>query len=754
MPEDDAKGGRGPRRRNRKKKSKIGSSSSGDASGAASGPQTGNGNTNNSNQPTSNSGGRGGRRPRSGGGRGRGGGSGSSESRYKPSASSPLQLPHVKVTLRNIMSDGNTKNTPINEIVSSVRTFLEGTFPSSKVAGDGTVETDAYMLAWQAEKEEFDGAKAMFIEASAASSVANNSNSSTTTSSSRPFSSGWVYEEKPSTLPSNRESLLPTTQTIVSNLMSNETDKKISDTTNINWVVDTAMNQMMQECGKSYLHYVGGKIVLDEESMIDVGLAERVVSEREKLAKAKKKLEDEANAEAAFVNDTENGEVEPPQSAEDKPSDSKPVDIKEVKEVTKGIEQLSTAIESKPTATKKQIQNNIPAIRIRILSVTPIKQSKRRGEIGGKVTLALYPPDPCLLFKEACRDAGKMAGDIQFEKQKAKSETDKVATEEEEEAKNEGLVASEATVEEDIGEKKEGEEGEVSAESKKEEGTTSPPPVVTKVIQPQPPQIPYYPLLSPAERSRAVARSRVLIHRTIEAMKIHAVSSGAPQSNEGKWEVLESSSQKTWKSRPHAMVESLMEGKELSELVVEHDDSTAGDTDVKKGRGKGGFVDRNDRLESTIEKSEDYKAFMESLESGGALPTTKEAASNKDDKKKKKISSYTVPVEKPPEVDEEGRPLSAIVVHMRAKQAVIDKANAEAKAKADKAKAAAKKAKDKARKEKKKAKRKEANKKKRGDKGKSSASSSTPSAPLNLSGPPPGATLLKKGSVPASGFGG
>jgi len=750
MPEDDAKGGRGPRRRNRKSKKGKGSSS-GDALGAASGPQTGNGNTNNTNQPASNSGGRG-RRPRSGGGRGRvgGGGGGTSESRYKPSASSPLQLPHVKVTLRNIMSDGNTKNTSINDIVSSVRTFLDGTFPSSKVAGDGTVETDAYMLAWQAEKEEFDGAKAMFIEASAASSAANNSNSTTT--SSRPFSSGWVYEEKPSTLPSNRESLLPTTQTIVSNLMSNETDKKISDTTNINWVVDTAMNQMMQECGKSYLHYVGGKIVLDGESMIDVGLAERVVSEKEKLAKAKKKLEDEAKAEAAFVNDNEDGEVEP-QSAEDKPSDSKSFDVKEVEKVTKGIEQLSTATESK-SATKKQIQNNIPAIRIRILSVTPIKQSKRRGEIGGKVTLALYPPDPCLLFKEACRDAGKMAGDLQFEKQKAKTETDKVANEKEgEEAKNEEVVAaSEPTAEEDNGEAKEGEKGEVSAESKNEEDTTSPSPVVTKITQPQPPQIPYYPLLSPAERSRAVARSRVLIHRTIEAMKIHAVSSGAPQSNEGKWEVLESSSQKTWKSRPHAMVESLMEGKELSELVVEHDESTAGDTGVKKGRGKGGFVDRNDRLESTIEKSEDYKAFIESLESGGALPTTKEAASNKDDKKKKKSSSYTVPVEKPPEVDEEGRPLSAIVVHMRAKQAVIDKANAEAKAKADKAKAAAKKAKDKARKEKKKAKRKEASKKKRGDKGgKSSASSS---APLNLSGPPPGATLLKKGSVPASGFGG
>ena len=509
------------------------------------------------------------------------------------------------------------------------------------------------------------------------------------------------------------------------------------------------MNQMMQECGKSYLHYVGGKIVLDEESMIDVGLAERVASEREKLAKAKKKLEDQANAEAAFMNESENGEVEP-QSAEDKPSESKPVDVK-VEEVTKGIEQLITAADVKP-ATKKQIQNNIPAIRIRILSVTPIKQSKRRGEIGGKVTLALYPPDPCLIFKEACRDAGKMAGDLQFEKQKAKAETDKVANEKSEgESKNEeAVVASEPTVD-DTGEKKEGKEGEVSAESKNEEDTESSPPVVKKVIQPQPPQVPYYPLLSPAERSRAVARSRVLIHRSIEAMKIHAVSVGAPQSNEGKWEVLESSSQKTWKSRPHAMYESLMEGKELSELVVEHDDCTAGDADVKNGRGKGGVVDR---LESTIEKSEDYKAFMESLESGGALPTTKEAASNKDDKKKKKSSSYIVPVEKPPEVDEEGRPLSAIVVHMRSKQAVIDKANAEAKAKVDKAKAAAKKAKDKARKEKKKTKRKESNKKKRGDKGKKSSASSSAPAPLNLSGPPPGATLLKKGSVPTSGFGG
>ena len=423
-------GGGGGRRRNRKK----GRGGSG-ASGSTNGPSSG-GNNSATNASSSGSGptsttsasgrGGGGGRPRSkrSGGRGRGSGSsgGAEGARYKPNATSPLQLPHVKVTIRNITH--STKHSSINDILSSVKTFLDGAFPSSKVAGDGTVETDPYMLAWRAEKEEFDNAKSMFAELASSSESANNDNGVPTTPT-RPFSSGWVYETTPSSLPSNRLSLLPTSSQIVTNLMSNQTDKKISNTSNVNWVVDTAMSQMMQECGKSYLDYVGGKIVLDEEGIVEVGLAELVAKERKKLSEIEAR-KNKAAEETAIAE----GESEQPTVTNDEKKDDK------VEEVTAGIENLSTSdnnSNSKPTppAVKQQPQreiiNNVPAIRIRILSVTPIKQSKRRGELGGKVTLALYPPDPCLLFKDVCRDAGKMAGDLQFEKVKAKEEEEDAA---------------------------------------------------------------------------------------------------------------------------------------------------------------------------------------------------------------------------------------------------------------------------------------------------------------------------------------
>ena len=180
-------GGGGGRRRNRKK----GRGGSG-ASGSANGPSLG-GNNSATNASSSGSGptsttsasgrGGGGGRPRSkrSGGRGRGSGSsgGAEAARYKPSATSPLQLPHVKVTIRNITD--STKHSSINDILSSVKTFLDGAFPSSKVVGDGTVETDPYMLAWRAEKEEFDNAKSMFAELASSSDSANNDNGVPTT---------------------------------------------------------------------------------------------------------------------------------------------------------------------------------------------------------------------------------------------------------------------------------------------------------------------------------------------------------------------------------------------------------------------------------------------------------------------------------------------------------------------------------------------------------------------------------------------
>lgn len=244
------------------------------------------------------------------------------------------------------------------------------------------------------------------------------------------------------------------------------------------------------------------------------------------------------------------------------------------------------------------------------------------------------------------------------------------------------------------------------------------------------------------------------MHRTIEAMKIHAA-----QSSDIPWEVMESESQKTWKSRPHAMVASLMEGKDLSELVAEHDGKEKGDPGAKKGRGggRGGFDSRADRYDSTIQNSEDYKAFMDSLKDGGVAPSDKDADNKgaKNGDAKSAVSN-----EKTIEVDEEGRPLSAIVIHMRAKQAEVDKVKAKARAAVDKARAAAKSEKEQKRKERRKKKKeekrmklKEEKRTKKKKKEKIGSTNARPN-PINLAGPPPGATLLKKKDmIPTSGFG-
>eukprot|EP00581_Thalassiosira_minuscula_P010821 CAMPEP_0183729372 /NCGR_PEP_ID=MMETSP0737-20130205/30072_1 /TAXON_ID=385413 /ORGANISM="Thalassiosira miniscula, Strain CCMP1093" /LENGTH=775 /DNA_ID=CAMNT_0025961531 /DNA_START=28 /DNA_END=2355 /DNA_ORIENTATION=- len=691
-----------------------------------------------------------------GGGRGGGGGGSGESSRFGKNASSPLQLPHIKVTLRNV-GDVNKHGT-IEGVVNSIRSFLEGAFPPMASAEDN--ESTPYMTAWQMEKEEFDSAKNMFAEVAAAASGSGGggsgagTTSAASSSSGRAFSSGWVYEEKPSALPSDRFSrfsLLPSPKTIVTDFMDNKTEKRVTNTSNVNYVVDTAMSQMMAACGKKYLHFVGGRIVLDEESANDVVLAERVRAERTKLAEEKmEKAKAEANAEAN-AEATGDGSDQPSNGAENATAEKKDGPTS-VESVTKGVEKLSTS-DNKANAKPQQALNQMPMIRVRILSVTPVKRSKRRGDIGGKVQLAMYPPDPCLLFKEACRDAGKMAAETHLENNA------KVAAEEE--AKKE--IAEKKEEEEKEKETASPEEGKVEAEVEKTtdaKDTNSKPPSPKATV----PQIPYYPLLSPAERSRAVARSRVLLHRSIEAMKLHAWAiSQNSRDRDHYWEVVESSSQKTWKGRPHPMVGSMMAGTSLRDLVVENEAERASNGGASSKKGRRGFYgnSREDRYDSTIENSEDYKSFMESLRDGSD-PTR--AAAEKDAAKKgnadvKKEGGGEQPPS-PPELDEEGRPLSAIVMHLREKQAESARAKAEAAAAAAKARAAAAAAKEKLRKEKLKLK-KEASKKrkkeaarlKKSDRKASSTSSSRP-ASKGASMPPPGAMLLKKsGAIPPSGFG-
>lgn len=677
------------------------------AAGAASSTDTG----------VATSSGRGGKksvtRKRRGAGRGGGGGeSSSSSSRFGKSSTSPLQLPHVKVTLRNIGLGNNNKHESIEGIVESVRSLLEGAFPAdgcSVVEVDGESKPSAYVMAWQAEKESFDATKGMFETLS--SSV-------TSTSDGAPASTlslGWAYEGKISPLPVDREALLPAAETIASTVTNSSasasTPTKGSPT--ITSVIDSAMMQMMQECGKQYLNYVGGKVTLDEESFVSVMLAEKVRLEKEKIA--------EEN-QATKTEEKDNG-------ASDNKTDAT------VDKVTEGIGGLSTTDKPQSSTTATQL----PSIRIRILSVTPVKKSKRRGDIGGKVQLALYPPDPCLLFKDSCRDAGRLAAEKHLS---GLARVPEIITTGESAKENDEMSVR----------------GDETTSDAAESNNRSVPP------------IPYFPQLSPAERSRAVARSRVLVNRTIEALKIHAKSRSTNENNTTAWEIVESASQKTWKGRPHAMVRLLMAGSSLRDLVVEEVAKSAGGKKAKRNDS------RADRYDSTIESSEDYKAFIESKD---AMPQTD--AGTKGSGKSSgdaKASSTTTTKEEQPMLDEEGRPMSAIVVMLRAKQEEAAKVKAEAKAAAARARAAAaatlaeQKRKEKksqsaklskqeldARKTAANAKREEKAKRNRNRRGKTSSSQSGSKVPSAVSAPP-GAVLLKKGggggsntrNIPVDGF--
>jgi hypothetical protein len=595
-----------------------------------------------------------GRRPSRGGGGGR-----------SNAAASPIQLPHVKVTIRNI--SGNNHNS-VEGVVDSIKQFLEGAF---NLSGDGSVLEDSpYMLAWQKEKDEFEKNKAMFESTSNPNSIS---------AGSTPLSLGWTYEEKITDV-----SPLPSAAAIANSVERTMLD---SGKKNIQSTIDTAMTTMMNECGKLYLNYVGGKVVFDEESAIAVILAEKIVGERKKM--------EEAKAKAA---------VEETVAAENATEDEVTKEDKSVQEVTASLEKLNT--ESKPTDAQAAT-----ATRIRILSVTPVKKSKRRGDIGGRVELVIYPPDPCLIFKEGCREAGTIAAERFLA------------------ASKEEVGEAEATENGAVSEAKESEKvADVKTDARESDPSNMPP-------------IPNFPRLSPAERSRAIARSRILMNRTIEAMKIHAKSKST---NFASWEIFESTSQKTWKGQSQPMVSALLSGASLSDLLAEEDSK-----DRKVARG----YSRADRYDSTIENSDDYKTFMEKWKNGGFVPVNLD----KDTKAAK-------PNEE--KVDEEGRPLSAIVQHLQSKRQEEAKAKAEKAAAASKARAAASAAaaREKARKKELEAKTRKAKarmargeeKKKRANGGRSGASSRPGSASSGGAAPPPGAVLLKKSagsvSIPASGF--
>ncbi|KAL3797654.1 hypothetical protein HJC23_013486 [Cyclotella cryptica] len=633
---------------------------------------------------------------RGGGGRKpRRGGRGGESTRYRTNtaAPSPLQLPHVKVTIRNIIG---SKHGTIEGVVDSIREFLEGAFRvSSADGGSETMEGSAFVMAWQREKEEFEKTKSL-LEAAAA--VPNASGSVSGVASGSSLSLGCAYEEKIVPLPIDRSILMPSPETIASNTVEGNVGvsngKKGSS---IHSIIDTAMSQMMTECGKIYLNYVGGRVTFDEESAIGAMLAEKIAAEKKKMEG--KQGNEQTNDDEKDV--IENG-VQEKSTAESKVEDDKSVD-----ELTRGISKLNT--DNKPA-----IQAAAPSTRIRILSVTPVKKSKRRGDIGAHVELVMYPPDPCLIFKDCCREAGKIAAEKHLRQSNDAGEMNKA----------DGAAASNTP-------------GEIeTVRSVTSQSTTG-------VKQPTIPPIPNFPRLSPAERSRAIARSRVLMNRTIEAMKIYAKSKG-PSNNIADfhgWEVFESSSQKTWKRQSHYMVGALMSGTSLHDLLVEEESN---EKEVRRGNA------RADRYDSTIESSDDYKLFIEQWKSDGSIPVTID-----------KGATAKTTEEAPPKLDEEGRPLAAIVQHLQSKREEEAKAKAEAAAAAARARAAASAAREKARKKELEAKtrkakarmgRSEEKKKKKGTGGK--VGSRPSNANSGGAAPLPGAVLLKKvgGSIPADGF--
>jgi hypothetical protein len=207
-----------------------------------------------------------------------------------------------------------------------------------------------------------------------------------------------------------------------------------------------------------------------------------------------------------------------------------------------------------------------------------------------------------------------------------------------------------------------------------------------------------------------------------------------------------------------------MDGEPLSNLVAEHDGAKSAGGIFKSGRGRGGEDSRADRYDSTIENSDDYKAYIESLQNGSAPPIEKGTEVKKIGDNKSVSAT-----KEPPAVDEEGRPLSAIVMHLRAKQAEVDKAKAEAEAARAKARAAAAAAKEKTRMEKLKSKKDSSRNRKKevvrtkkpsstapssrpgfsvgGGSGSGSGSGSGGNKKSGSSMPPAGAMLLKKVGV-------
>lgn len=544
--------------------------------------------------------------------------------------------------------------------------FLQKAFFQSSNDCHNNDSNNAYALALQNEKANYERCKSTLLELQ----------------SDHVNVVGWAYNNDDDT-PAQLPSVDAIANSVQRDWLDGDDEKKKQlqqqqQQCDIGAIVNAAMSTMMNECGKHYLSRVGGKVYLDRESVIVATLDEQIESVTKKMA-------------ASEATTTENGDA-----TNEGTSGSAADENKE----GAGSEEVDNDAMDKLTIQMKELttQENTEeeSIRIRILSVCPVKKSKRRGDIGARIELVLYPPDPCVLYKEVCGEVGQLVLDRFAEKNVGKEE---------------GEVKADNTQDDDTANK------EATGKPQSQQSTST-----TRTT------VPNFPRLSPAERSRAIARSRILMDRTISAMKIYASSN----TEYASWEIFESSSQKTWKSPSCDIVPELMNGVPLRTLLS--DRTNEGTKPNTKARG--------DRFDSTIENSQDYKSFMESYSTNGtAIPTT---------------TTTVAPPEKSQKTDEEGRPLSAIVQHLQNKReeearikkeaaAAASRARAKASAEAAREKARKRELENKTKKAKARMKREEERRKKVGatNEGGGGVGSGGGGAPV----------LLKKGgSLPVSGF--
>ena len=171
----------------------------------------------------------------------------------------------------------------------------------------------------------------------------------------------------------------------------------------------------------------------------------------------------------------------------------------------------------------------------------------------------------------------------------------------------------------------------------------------------------------------------------MSALRRHASSGGSGGLYAG-WDIDESPSQKAWRPRNHGPAVERLEAaggtaekeKALRELVgavaasggADAGDGSDGSAAPGAGTRRGFYGDpRSDRHDSTIGTTEDYVSFLEWRSGDRSAPYAGTGAGGRRRGAEKEEGVRDDAPARPEELDEEGRPLSALVLYFRARNA-------------------------------------------------------------------------------------